>query len=108
MGVYLGQDKRAFLHCKKMFLVVFLHQIYRLVSHSCLGVGVFVSVEMGMIVGTFVHLAILLYSSTTPKIQVNQVQVRTHFIFTFKRSEDKFIRTTLVFKEEEGLKITQA
>jgi len=42
-----------------------------------------VSVEMGMIAGTLVHLTILLYSSTKPKIQVNQVQVRINFLYFF-------------------------
>ena len=40
-----------------------------------LGVGVFVSVEMGMIAGTLTHLAILLYTSNTPKINIEKVKV---------------------------------
>jgi hypothetical protein len=41
-----------------------------------LGVGVFVSVEMGMIAGTLTHLAILLYTSNTPKINIQKIKVR--------------------------------
>ena len=38
-------------------------------------VGVFMSVEIGMIVGTCVHLAILLYTSSRPLVSIHQKQV---------------------------------
>ena len=42
-------------------------------------IGLFVSPEMGMIVGTLSHLCILLYSSGNPKVSIRRESVRTSF-----------------------------
>ena len=38
-------------------------------------IGLFVSPEMGMIIGTLSHLCILMYTSGTPKVSLSNAQV---------------------------------
>ena len=66
-----------------------------------LGVGVFVSVEMGMIAGTLTHLAILLYTSNTPKIVVQKIKVTLHYFNWVKYQEYQDYNFWILFDFQE-------
>ena len=69
---------------KVLTRIIFFSELDLIPFGVTLGVGVFVSVEMGMIAGTLTHLAILLYISNTPKINIQKIKVRDClFLFVF-------------------------
>ena len=62
-------------------------------------IGLFVSPEMGMIVGTLSHLCILLYSSGNPKVYITKEKVSTVY-FIFKNKHVNIFQTRYYFLRE--------
>ena len=62
-------------------------------------IGLFVSPEMGMIVGTLSHLCILLYSSGNPKVYITKEKVCTVY-FIYKNKPENLFQTKYFFLKE--------